>query len=224
MTLSAPQSTAITIVRVKSPWWAPNFLITGRFVDAIPEYAAAPGLLSKAFTFSEAREFGGVYLWDSRGSAEQWFNEKWHARVKRVRGVDGDVRILDVKYTMAGPSTPTGRELPQHGLRTDAVVTWLASTSKVDDGRLEALTSALPLAEGLVRVSLVVERDGHAGLVSLWTSRAAATAYWSADRRAAAATQLGDTTLSWFDAPVLLDAALAKRDLSVNAQAAGVTP
>ena len=224
MTLSAPQSTAITIVRVKSPWWAPNFLIAGRFVDSIPEYAAAPGLLHKAYTFSEAREFGGVYLWNSRGSAEQWFDEKWHERVKRARGVDGDVRILDVKYTMAGPSTPTGRELPQHGLRTDAVVTWLASNSTVDEGRLETLATALPVVDGLVRVSIVTQADGTAGLVSLWTSHAAATAYWSAERRAAAAKQLGETTLSWFDAPVLLDAAQAKLEPPVNAQAAGVTP
>lgn len=39
MTVSVPQSTAITIVRVKAPWWAPRFVITGRFVDSIPEYA-----------------------------------------------------------------------------------------------------------------------------------------------------------------------------------------
>lgn len=224
MTWSAPQSTAITIVRVKAPWWAPNFLITGRFVDSIPEYAGAPGLIHKAYTLSDAREFGGVYLWDARGSAEQWFNEAWHERVKRTRGVDGDVRFLDVKYTMTGRSTPTGRELPQHGLRTDAVVTWLASKSKLEDGRLEALAAALPLSEGLTRVSLVTDRDGYVGLVSLWTSRAAATTYWTTARRAAAAKHLEDPTLSWFDAPVLLDAAGAKRDAPTTTQTAGVTP
>lgn len=83
MTVSIPQSTAITIVRVKAPWWAPKFLITGRFVDSIPEYAAAPGLIHKAYTFSDSGEFGGVYLWDSRASAERWFDEAWHERVKR---------------------------------------------------------------------------------------------------------------------------------------------
>lgn len=219
MTVSVPQSTAITIVRVKAPWWAPRFVITGRFVDSIPEYAGAPGLLHKAYTFSDAGEFGGVYLWDSRTSAEQWFDEAWHERVKRVRGVDGDVRILDVKYAMAGPSTPTGRELPQHGLRTDAVVTWLSS---LKDARLEDLATALPLADGLVRVNLVTGPDGRVGAVMLWSSREAATAYWSAERRAAAAKHLGETTLSWFDAPVLLDAAQAKRDVPANAQAGGV--
>jgi heme-degrading monooxygenase HmoA len=224
MTLSSPQSTAIAIVRVKSPWWAPRFLITGRFIDSIPEYAGAPGLLHKAYTFSEAREFGGVYLWDSRASAEEWFNEKWHQRVKRVRGVDGDVRILDVKYSMTGASTPIGRELPLHGLRTDAVVTWLASRAKLDGAHFEALATAVPLADGLVRVSLVTQADGTVGVVSLWTSRAAAATYWSAARRAGAAKLLGETTLSWFDAPVLLDAAQAKNDLPANAHAAGVTP
>lgn len=218
MTVSTPQSTAITIVRVKAPWWAPRFVITGRFVDSIPEYAGAPGLMHKAYTFSDAGEFGGVYLWDSRASAEQWFNEAWHERVKRVRGVDGDVRILDVRSTATGASMPMGRALPQHGLRTDAVVTWLSSTSK--NARLEDLATALPLADGLVRVSIVAEADGSLGLVTLWSSREAATTYWSTARRAEAAKHLGETTLSWFEAPVLLDAAQAKRD--VPAQAAGV--
>lgn len=134
-----------------------------------------------------------------------------------MRGVDGDVRILDVRSTATGPSTPTGRELPQHGLRTDAVVTWLSSTSK--DVRVEDLATALPLADGLVHVNIVTEADGGLGLVSLWSSRQAAAAYWTSERRAAATKHLGVTTLSWFDAPVLLDAAQAKRDVPVNAQA-----
>ena len=49
--------------------------------------------------------------------------------------------------------------------------------------------------------------------MSLWTSRDEARAYWTDERKAAAAKALGaEVELTWFSAPVLLDAAAAKRD------------
>ncbi|MBM4780815.1 MAG: YdhR family protein [Archangiaceae bacterium] len=212
MSLPAPQSNAVVIVRVPSPWWAPNFLITGKFIDSIPEYAKAPGLLHKSYTFSERREFGGVYLWESRQAAEAWFDEAWHERVRQQRGVEGDVRMLDAKYTVPGAATFSGKELPQHGLRTDAVITWVSSEPSVDASKLEPLATVLPAAQGLVRVSFGTERDGRLGVVSVWSSSAAAQAYWTAERRAAVSSVIGAHTLSTFDAPVVLDAALAKKD------------
>lgn len=213
--LPAPQSRALVVVRVPSPWWAPQFVITGKFIDSIPEYARAPGLEQKSYTFSDDRRFGGVYLWESRAAAETWFNDAWHARVKKQRGVDGDVRILDARFTVPGPSSASGKELPQHALRTEAAVTWLTSLPKLADaaGKLEALAQQLPLAPGLIRVSFITEPDGRAGVVSLWTSREAARAYWTEERKAAAAKVIGtEVDLTWFDAPVLLDAAAAKRE------------
>ncbi|MER2563434.1 MAG: YdhR family protein [Myxococcaceae bacterium] len=212
MSLPAPQSNAVVIVRVPTPWWAPNFLITGKFIDSIPEYAKAPGLLHKAYTFSEQREFGGVYLWESRRAAEAWFDEAWHERVRRHRGVDGDVRMLDAKYTVAGPSSFTGKELPQHALRTDAVITWLSSEPSADASKLEQLAAVLPGAPGLVRVSFGTEHDGRLGVVSVWSSSAAARAYWTVERRAAVSSVIGTHSVATFDAPVVLDAALAKKD------------
>lgn len=212
MSLPARESNAVVIVRVPTPWWAPNFLITGKFIDSIPEYAKAPGLLHKAYTFSERREFGGVYLWESRQAAEAWFDEAWHERVRRQRGVDGDVRMLDTKYTVAGTSSFTGKELPQHGLRTDAVITWLSSEPSADASKLEQLATVLPAAPGLVRVSFGTEHDGRLGVVSVWSSSAAAQAYWTAERRAAVSSVIGTHSVATFDAPVVLDAALAKKD------------
>jgi heme-degrading monooxygenase HmoA len=212
MVLPEPQSSAIAVVRVPSPWWAPNFLITGRFVDSVPEYAAAPGLRHKAYTFSEQRQFGGVYLWESRAAAERWFDDAWHERVRRQRGVDGDVRILDARFTLSGDAQPSGRELPHHALKSDALVTWLSSTAAAPD--FERLAASVPLADGLVRVSLVTDGDGRAGVVSLWTDRAAAQRYWTPERRSAVERVLGPTELLWFDAPVLLDAAADRAEAS----------
>lgn len=212
MSLPAPQSNAVVIVRVPSPWWAPNFLITGKFIDSIPEYAKAPGLLHKSYTFSERREFGGVYLWESRQAAEAWFDEAWHERVRTQRGVEGNVRMLDAKYTVPGSANFTGKELPRHGLRTDAVITWVSSEPSADTSKLEQLAAVLPSAQGLVRVSFGTEQDGRLGVVSVWSSAAAAQAYWSAERRASVSSVIGAHTLSTFEAPVVLDAALAKKD------------
>jgi hypothetical protein len=54
VSLPVPESRAIVVVRVPSPWWAPDFLITGKFVDSIPQYAAAPGLEQEAYTWFSA--------------------------------------------------------------------------------------------------------------------------------------------------------------------------
>ena len=50
----AQEALALTIVRVPSPWWAPDFLITRKFIGSIPQYARAPGLQHKADTLSTA--------------------------------------------------------------------------------------------------------------------------------------------------------------------------
>ena len=215
VTLRSPESRAVVVVRVPAPWWAPEFLITGKFIDSIPEYARAPGLEQKSYTFSEDHRFGGVYLWESRAAAERWFDEAWHARVKKQRGVDGDVRILDARFTFPGPTQASGKVLPQHALRTDAAVTWLVSSRSIVDPaqKLEVLAQELRLAPGLIRVSFVTEPDGRAGAVSLWASRDAARAYWTDTRKSAAAKALAaEVDLLWFSSPVLLDAAAARRD------------
>ncbi len=223
MTLGTPETRAIVVVRVQSPWWAPAFLITGKLVDAVPDYAMVPGLEQKTFTLSDARQFGGVYLWDSRARAEAWFDEKWHERVRRLRGVEGDVRILDAKYTVMGEAIPVGKALPQHALRTEAAVTWLSSAPGLvgGDEKLKALAEVHGLAPGLIRVSFVTEPDGRVGVVGLWTSRGAAQAFWNPERLARAKALVGGSTeLTWFAAPVLLDAAAAKAEVRSGAQPA----
>ncbi|MDX2008605.1 MAG: hypothetical protein SFW67_00360 [Myxococcaceae bacterium] len=206
--LGERQTKALVLTRVASPWWAPDFLITGKFVDSIPEYAAVPALEHKAYTLSEDRRFGGLYLWPDRASAERFFDEAWHARVRKARGVDGDVQILDALWTVQGDA-PSGTTLPHHGLRTEGAVTWLwAQASDGVTARLEALARLHGVPAGVVRVSLVTSPGGGVGLVALWNSRARARAFWTQARLDEARTALGaDAQLTWFRAPVFLDVA-----------------
>jgi hypothetical protein len=206
--LGPMESRAVVFTRVPTPWWAPDFLVTRRFIDSLPVYAAMPKLAHKAYTLSEDRRFGGLYLWDDRASAERAFDAAWHERVRKTRGVDGDVRILDAPWTVQGVPA-SGRSLRHHALRVDAAVVWLWAPA-VDDAprRLRALAEAHGLPGGVVRASLVTDGSGGAGVVELWASADAARAFWTAERQRQAQGALGaEVSVTWFKAPVLLDAA-----------------
>jgi hypothetical protein len=223
LTLPPPQSKTITIARVAMPWWAPRFLITGKFVDSLPQYAAAPGLEHKAYTFSEHHEFGGVYLWSSRPAAAAWFNEAWFERVRKQRGVEGHVELLDARFTVAGAAAPHGRELPHHALRTDATIVVLKSTSPVPPATQEASLRTLATVHGaptgLMRVSFVISEEGAVGSVSVFTSAEAARAFRTAIA-APAAKALGDAVvLASYDSTVMLDAAADQQVAKTRAPA-----
>src|SRR3954452_7708783 len=85
---SSPGKRALAVVRVHSPWYAPRFVIRGKFHDVLGEYEALPALQAKYFTITDGGEFGGLYLWDTRADVEKHFDAAWHARVKEKRGVD----------------------------------------------------------------------------------------------------------------------------------------
>jgi hypothetical protein len=102
----------VAVVKVKSPWYAPRALITSKFRDAVPEHQAAVGLIRKQFSFAENGDFGGVYLWRDKTAAETWFGPEWHARVKKQRGVDGDVRLISVQRGLDSPISAPAFEGP----------------------------------------------------------------------------------------------------------------
>jgi hypothetical protein len=214
--LGPRESRAVVFTRVPTPWWAPDFLVTRRFIDSLPTYAAMPKLAHKAYTLSEDRRFGGLYLWADRESAERAFDAAWHERVRKTRGVDGDVRILDAPWTVEGVPA-SGTALPHHALRADAAVVWVWAPA-VDDAtaRLRALAEAHGLPGGVVRASLVTDASGGAGLVELWASADEARVFWTAARQRAAQDALGaEVSVTWFKAPVLLDAAAGQASAQV---------
>lgn len=76
---AAAETRVVSVVKVKAPWWAPDFLIRNRFEASIPRHAAVPGLLRKFFTLSDDGELGGIYLWESRADADAFTSETWGA-------------------------------------------------------------------------------------------------------------------------------------------------
>lgn len=211
---------ALVLVRsAKVPWYAPTFVVTNRFIDTIPQYVAAPGLEHKAYTVSDDGRFGGVYLWSSRSAAEAWFDAAWHERVKRERGEDADVAVLDVRSTIDGQPVE-GKPLPQHGTRADAAVSWLstppAAVASVE-ARLAALASAHGVSDAMARVNFVSDETGRVGVVVLWRSREVGRAFFTAEQLARLQQAAGSPlSVTWFAAPVLLDSAAAKKDLEAT--------
>ncbi len=103
---------AVVVVKVKAPWYATRGIIVGKFRAAVPEYQAAAGLERKQFSFDRNGDYGGIYLWRDRPTAERWFGPAWHERLKKKRGVDGDVRFIGVTRGLDGPVEPIVFEGP----------------------------------------------------------------------------------------------------------------
>ena len=68
---------------------------TAEFRAAIPVYQKVPGLMRKYFVISDDGRFGGIYLWDTQASADQWFNAAWHARVRTTYGAAAALEWFD---------------------------------------------------------------------------------------------------------------------------------
>jgi hypothetical protein len=62
-----------------------------------PKYEGLPGLVSKAYWYDDdARENGGIYLWETRAAAEATHDEAHLDRLESLYGVRPAVRWLDV--------------------------------------------------------------------------------------------------------------------------------
>jgi len=107
LALRSLPTAVVVIVKVKPPWYAPHGAIVRKFRQLVPQYQAAAGLERKQFSFAANGHYGGVYLWTERATAEHWFGPAWHERVRKERGVEGDVRVVSVTRGLDAP-TPTG--------------------------------------------------------------------------------------------------------------------
>ena len=179
----------LAIVKVPRPWYAPRFVITGKMRDTMPLYAALPGLDFKAYSFAQADgAFGGLYLWKDAASARAWFSPAWFDRVRRERGVEAQVRLLEV--VAAVDAVPGGTPADPDSPSVATLESNLPATAPLD-----ALVAADRRVPGLLRRYRVRDDAGRAGIFSLW-------------RDAAAARQQLDASLQgsveWFDTPILL--------------------
>jgi heme-degrading monooxygenase HmoA len=88
-----------TLVLLPVPAGVTRQGLLDEFRAAIPLYQKVPGLLRKHFVVVGAgqagQQFGGVYLWTDRASADNWFNSTWHNRVRTTSGTDARMEWFD---------------------------------------------------------------------------------------------------------------------------------
>jgi heme-degrading monooxygenase HmoA len=217
----------VVIVKVAKPWYAPNFLVVRKMRAALPQYQRIPGLTYKIFSLARpGGEFGGIYLWQDRASAEAWFNPAWYRRVKTERGVDADVRMFDAPMMLDNISFATD-ETSVSSVE-DAVVTLVtlpvpAGTAREQTLRgFEAEMAIERRAPGLLRRYAIITGEGRFGGAYLWRDEAAAKRWFDAAWLRKAKELYGrEPQVEWFDAPILVPSALPANRAAEHAMAEG---
>jgi hypothetical protein len=206
--LDAPGAHALAVVRIHAPWYAPRFVIAGRFRDAVPEYEAIAPLESKYFTISDNREFGGIYVWKTREEAETYFDDAWYRGVRARRGVEPNVLVLDAPILFRGRTTikaaPIGARSVDYPA-TATLVLWSADAPELD--RARRLAELVKDADGLLRGAAVTS-PGKVGYIALWASRDLAEAALASRESTEREIGLRAASVTLFDAPVLIDSTL----------------
>jgi hypothetical protein len=206
----------VALVKVPKPWYAPKAYVIGKFRDAVPQYDAVPGLQYKYFTLSDDGTFGGLYLWNSRTQADGWFNDAWHARVLKERGVRGDVTLFDAPVVLDNMLDNAGAAADGQAVATIVRIPIPAGVGR--ERLIAEFNKALPTYQavpGLARKYFIITQDGKFGGVYLWTSRAAAQTFYSAAwHERVRATYGSAADVAWFDAPVVLPSRLQQTTVS----------
>ena len=103
-TASAPSPVAV-VVAVPTPAGIPRAKIEAGIRASVPTYRAVPGLLRKYFTIGQT-DFGGVYLFSSRSTADAWFNDAWRTRIVKTYGKPAVVTYYDVPVAIDNVALP----------------------------------------------------------------------------------------------------------------------
>jgi hypothetical protein len=203
--LTGPGDHAVAIVRVHAPWYAPRFMIARKFRAAVPEYEQVAGLETKHFTISDDREFGGVYLWTTRSAADAFYTDAWRRGIHERRGVDPDLLVLAAPFVIKGRATIDGDPIGARSLSYDGTETLVLAPAATGDPieRARVLAAAVKELDGLVRGEAVIN-PSSVGFVALWATRD----YAEAAIARLHALGLDDARVTYFDAPVLVDASL----------------
>lgn len=210
-----PGTRAVVIVRVAMPWYAPRFVVRGKFRDVLAEYEEKPALEAKYFSISDDSRFGGLYLWRSRADAERHFDTAWFENVRRKRGVEADVVTMAAPYVIEGRARLRGEPTGTRSLSFPASASFVTWRLRPD---ADVLASARRLAESdlseaeRVRTFVVLDR-GRVGLVSLFATREAAERSVSEERRAGLGKVLSALSSEsvLFETPLLVDGTLRER-------------
>jgi hypothetical protein len=203
----------VVVVKVPKPWYAPDALVVRKMRAALPQYQRIPGLTYKIFSIARpGGEFGGIYLWQDRTSAEAWFNPAWYRRVKTERGVDADVRMFDAPRIFDVPLAGPGAAVPSLDDAVVALVTLPIPAGMSRERMLRGFDAEMAIerrAPGLLRRYAILTADGRFGGVYLWRDEAAAKQWLDAAwQRKVRALYGSEPQVEWFDAPIMMASTL----------------
>ena len=205
--MSTANNQIVVIVRIPVPKLAPKWLVRRKMKATIDLYSSIPGLEFKLFTFErDSGDFGGIYTWQDRSSAAEWFNPEWFARVKRERGSEAYVRFFDaplsidnveggVPGSVGGPHVATLVQIPiPPGITNDLVLSGFADAEET-----------YRKVRGLLRKNFIIGEQGTFGGVYLWDSMASAQAWFDDEWRQRVNDTYGNPpTVEWFEVPIVL--------------------
>jgi hypothetical protein len=195
---------AVVVVRIHAPWWAPRFVIRHKFANVLGDYERLGALEAKYFSISDAREYGGIYLWASRAAADDHFTPAWRADIRAQRGVDPDVQMFGVAFVVDGAVVPRGDDRGARSLAYPGSATWARWSGRTDPAFVAA---ALRREPELVRAFVMTDGDSISA-IALWASRAAADRATSPDHLRTLAPGVPDAAVVRFETPLLIDATL----------------
>ena len=207
--MSNAESNVVVIVRIPVPKFAPKWLVRRKMKATTDLYSSIPGLEFKLFTFEkESGEFGGIYTWQDRSAAEQWFSAEWFARVQRERGNDAYVRFLDAPLSI--DNVPGGTPASTGGSHVATLVQIPIPEGVSRDLILNGFAGAEATYRkvgGLLRKHFIIGERGTFGGVYLWDSMASAEAWFNEQwRQRATDTYCTAPSVEWFEVPIVLPA------------------
>jgi heme-degrading monooxygenase HmoA len=202
----------VTIVKVPKPWYAPKSLVIGKMQATVPQYEQLPGLHYKMFTLTQAdAQFGGIYLWKDRSSAQNWFSPTWYERVEKERGHKADVRLFQTPIVVTNAPAILGANHV-------ATLVTVATPAQVSPERLVAeFSAAAPTyhkVPGLLRKYFIITDDGKFGGVYLWDTQTSAQNWFNTVWHERVRKTYGAAAqIEWFDAPIAIASKLADNQL-----------
>jgi hypothetical protein len=155
-----------------------------------------------------------LYLWRSRAEAENHFDAGWYETVRRKRGVEADVVLLDAPYVIDGRARLQGEPAGARSVAFPAsasFVMWKPGPAVSHDAARRLAESDFSEPER-VRTFVVVAAD-RVGLVSLFATREACLRSVSEERRTALGKAIAAVSSEYvlFETPLLVDGTLRDR-------------
>lgn len=202
----------VVVVKIPTPWYAPKALVVSKMRDSIPQYERIDGLTFKVFSFAKGSgDFGGIYHWKDKQTAQNWFTPEWFERVKKERGNPAVVRCFDAPLTIDNTSGGTPANVNSSGVATVVEIPTPVGVSR--DRLIEEFKAAAPTYQkvpGLLRKHFTIGDRGAFGGIYIWKDEASAKAWFNSSWYERVRTKYGhDAKIEWFETPILLPTRIA---------------